>query len=201
MTFHPSSLTCDPLIQRKRHIVGIHTKTIDHVAGDLSRCPVRTYRGSFPCDRLKPLQEPLILRVMHMAIKHVYFGIPIFIHTVLAIVAHDGIMAEDHLSLIVLQFLIGLDPHKPTCVIVFVLQKPVVVSLDQIQASVEPLQQLIGFFRLSPRQIPQYNDLVILPHFSVPLRSIYSFIASTLSKPRRSIFVFSAPWKKCGSAI
>ena len=67
---------------------------------------------------------------MHVAIKHIYFRIPISVQTILPVIAHDRIVAEDDLSLIILQLLIRFDPDKTARIIILILQEPVMVPLD-----------------------------------------------------------------------
>ena len=72
-----------------------------------------------------------------MTIEHIYFRISISVQTILPVIAHDRIMAEDDLPLIILQLLIGPDPDKTAGIIVLILQEPVMVPLDQIEPSIQ----------------------------------------------------------------
>ena len=67
---------------------------------------------------------------MHVAIKHIYFRIPISVQTILPVIAHDRIVAENDLPLVILQFLVRLDPDKTAGIIILILQEPVMVPLD-----------------------------------------------------------------------
>ena len=62
---------------------------------------------------------------MHVAIKHIYFRIPISVQTILPVITHDRVVAEDDLPLIILQLLVRLDPDKTAGIIILILQEPV----------------------------------------------------------------------------
>ena len=72
-----------------------------------------------------------------MAIEHIYFRIPISVQTILPIITHDRIVAENDLPLVILQLLIRFDPDKTAGIIVLILQEPVMVPLDQIEPSIQ----------------------------------------------------------------
>ena len=65
-----------------------------------------------------------------MAIEHIYFRIPISVQTILPVITHDRVVAEDDLPLIILQLLVRLDPDKTAGIVVLILQEPVMVPLD-----------------------------------------------------------------------
>ena len=85
-----------------------------------------------------------------MAIEHIYFRIPISVQTILPVITHDRVVAEDDLPLIILQFLIRLDPDKTAGIVVLILQEPVMVPLNQIEPPVQLPKQFVSFFHLSP---------------------------------------------------
>ena len=60
-----------------------------------------------------------------MAIEHIYFRIPISVQTILPVITHDRVVAEDDLPLIILQLLIRLNPDKTAGIIILILQEPV----------------------------------------------------------------------------
>ena len=60
-----------------------------------------------------------------MAIEHIYFRVPISVQTILPVITHDRVVTEDDLPLIILQFLIRLDPDKTAGIIILILQEPV----------------------------------------------------------------------------
>ena len=60
-----------------------------------------------------------------MAIKHIYFRIPISVQTILPVITYDRIVTENNLPLVILQFLIRLDPDKTAGIIILILQEPV----------------------------------------------------------------------------
>jgi hypothetical protein len=62
---------------------------------------------------------------MHVAIKHIYFRIPISVQTILPVIAHDRIVADNDLPLVILQFFVRLDPDKTAGIIILILQEPV----------------------------------------------------------------------------
>ena len=72
-----------------------------------------------------------------MAIKHIYFRIPISVQTILPVITYDRIVAEDDLPLIILQLLIRLDPDKTAGIVVLILQESVMVPLNQIEPPVQ----------------------------------------------------------------
>ena len=72
-----------------------------------------------------------------MTIEHIYFRISISVQTILPVITHDRIMAEDDLPLIILQFLIGPDPDKTVGIIILILQEPVMVPPDQVETSIQ----------------------------------------------------------------
>ena len=63
-----------------------------------------------------------------MAIEHIYFRIPISVQTILPVITHDRVVAEDDLPLIILQLLVRLDPDKTAGIVVLILQESVMVS-------------------------------------------------------------------------
>ena len=65
-----------------------------------------------------------------MAIEHIYFRIPISVQTILPVIAHDRIVADNDLPLVILQFFVRLDPDKTAGIIILILQEPVMVPLD-----------------------------------------------------------------------
>ena len=65
-----------------------------------------------------------------MAIKHIYFRIPISVQTILPVITYDRIVAENDLPFVILQFLIRFDPDKTAGIIILILQEPVMVPLD-----------------------------------------------------------------------
>ena len=67
-----------------------------------------------------------------MAIEHIYFRIPISVQTILPVITHDRVVAEDDLPLIILQLLIRLDPDKTAGIVVLILQEPVMVPLNPV---------------------------------------------------------------------
>ena len=72
-----------------------------------------------------------------MAIEHIYFRIPISVQTILPVITHDRVVAEDDLPLIILQLLIRLDPDKTAGIVVLILQESVMVPLNQIEPPVQ----------------------------------------------------------------
>ena len=74
---------------------------------------------------------------MHMAIEHIYFRVPISVQTILPVITHDRVVAEDDLPLIILQLLIRLDPDKTAGIVVLILQESVMVPLNQIEPPVQ----------------------------------------------------------------
>ena len=62
---------------------------------------------------------------MHVTIKHIYFRIPISVQTILPVIAHDRIVADNDLPLVILQFFVRLDPDKTAGIIILILQEPV----------------------------------------------------------------------------
>ena len=60
-----------------------------------------------------------------MAIKHIYFRIPISVQTILPVITHDRVVADNDLPLVILQFFIRLDPDKTAGIIILILQEPV----------------------------------------------------------------------------
>ena len=67
-----------------------------------------------------------------MAIEHIYFRIPISVQTILPVITHDRVVAEDDLPLIILQLPIRLDPDKTAGIVVLILQEPVMVPLNPV---------------------------------------------------------------------
>ena len=74
---------------------------------------------------------------MYMAIEHIYFRVPISLQTILPIITHDRVVAEDDLPLIILQLLIRLNPDKTAGIVVLILQEPIMVPLNQIEPPVQ----------------------------------------------------------------
>ena len=115
------------------------------------------------------IDQTLVMRVVNMPVEHPCFRIPLPVQVILAVIAHDRIMAQNHFPALVMQLRIGLDPYKTACVKLTVCQKAVMIPLDQIQLPVQFLKQLIGLLRISPREVPENDHLVILPDSSIPL--------------------------------
>lgn len=63
-----------------------------------------------------------------MAIAHIYFRIPISVQTILPVITHDRVVAENDLPLIILQLLIKLNLDKTAGIVVLILQESVMVS-------------------------------------------------------------------------
>ena len=63
-----------------------------------------------------------------MAIEHIYFRIPISVQTILPVITHDRVVAENDLPLIILQLLIKLNLDKTAGIVVLILQESVMVS-------------------------------------------------------------------------
>ena len=105
---------------------------------------------------------------MDMSVEHISPGIPLFVQLILSVVKHNGIMAEDHLSVIIMKLLIRFDPLKTAPVHVSFQDHMIMISLDQIQLSVKVSQQFISLCFVSPGQISDDHHFVILSDFSVP---------------------------------
>ena len=121
-----------PLIQRKRDLVGIHAEAIDQITGDTPFLLIRIVQDGAAGDFLELLYQPLIVGIMHMAVEHIGSWVSLFIQPILPVITQDRIMAQDKLAPVVTQFLIGLNPFKTAGIVFFILQKRIVVSLNQI---------------------------------------------------------------------
>ena len=87
-------------------------------------------RDRSPGYLLKLFYEPLILRIMDMAVEHICPGIPVFIQAVLPVITYDWVMAQYHLSPIVVHLFIGLYPRKTSHIHSGFGHKTVMVALD-----------------------------------------------------------------------
>ena len=105
---------------------------------------------------------------MHVTVEHPYVGIPLFIHPVLAVIAEDGIMAEDYFAAVVPQFSVGTDPLEAGRVEILCLPEPVVVSGDQAQDSVQAREHLVGFGGTSPGKVSQDHHLIPGSYLLIP---------------------------------
>ena len=88
-------------------------------------------RVSAACGIYKFIDEQLIVRIMHMSVKHITFRFSLVIKAVLPIVTEDGIMAQYNLPLIVMHFRIRLNPAKARRVKFAVADHMIVVSFDE----------------------------------------------------------------------
>ena len=96
-------------------------------------------------DSRKVPHQPLIICVMHMSVKHKGPGTSILFPVKLSVIAEDRIMRQDHLPFPVMDLGIRPDPFEPAPVKVLILQEPLVmISLDQVQLSLQLLCDLIG---------------------------------------------------------
>ena len=122
----------DPLIECQRRIIREHTETIDHVARNrLWFVHISRFYECLPRAVYKFIDEQLIVRIMHMSVKHITFRFSLVIKAVLPIVTEDGIMAQYNLPLIVMHFRIRLDPAKARRVKFAVADHVIVVSFDE----------------------------------------------------------------------
>ncbi len=133
----PRPVTGNPLVERERRVIRVHTETIYHVAWNCADAAILHLAHSILCDVGELLQQTLVHRVVHMPVQHIHQRIPFGIHAVLPVIAHDGIVAEHHLPLAVMQLLVRLDLHKPVGVVFLVFQETVVISLDEEQPTVQ----------------------------------------------------------------
>ena len=85
---------------------------------------------------------------MHMSIQHVCLRFPLRIPTVLSVVAHDRIMAENHLAIVIIDFSIMRNPFKTRWIKLFVRNKMIMISDDQILLSIQPFENGICNFSL-----------------------------------------------------
>ena len=99
---------------------------------------------------------------MHMSVKHVNFGISVFIELVLAVITQNRIVAQDDFTPAVVSFLIGSDPDKTARVILFIRKEPVMVAFNQVQPSVAGVLCCEGMFgALMPRPWNQSTSSVV----------------------------------------
>ncbi len=74
---------------------------------------------------------------MHMSIQHVCLRFPLRIPAVLSVVAHDRIMAQDYLAVVIIDFPVMRDPFKMRWIKLFVRNKMIMISDDQILLSIQ----------------------------------------------------------------
>ena len=89
------------------------------------------------------------MRIVHMAIEHIYLRIVMLIQAILTVIAHHRIVAQNHLSFVIVPLLIRLNPLKTGRIKIPVIQKPIVISRNQIQLSVQLRQKLVGLRAVS----------------------------------------------------
>ena len=150
----------DPLVKCQRRVIGIHAEAVDHPAGEVVLGAVRAPAHLLSRQRLSLLHKALVPGVVDMAVEHICARLAIFRPQVLAVVAQDRIVAEDHFALVVVQLRIGADPLEAGGVVAFLVAELVVVPLDQAQDAVELFQYPVRFVGL-----PQGKG-VTAPHYS-----------------------------------
>ena len=118
----PSLVTLHPLFQRERRIIWMHTEAVDHLARYrlcfflMSTLP---HRCSSLCT--EPVYQLLICRFMDMSVQHISQRRSIRPTSELAVIAENRIVHQHDFTLIVMDFRIVLDPHKPWSVKILVL--------------------------------------------------------------------------------
>ncbi len=132
MFLPPFRVADNPFVQCQRLIIGIHAKTVNHIAGNrfFIALPIRFDGGSGYL--LKLFYESLISSVMDMSVKHIGSGIPVFIQPVLSIVTHDGVMTQHNLALVIVHLRIWLYPHETSHIHSSLGYKMVMVTLNQV---------------------------------------------------------------------
>ena len=83
-----------------------------------------------------------------MSIQHVCLRFSLRIPAVLPVVAHNRIMAQNHLAVVIIDFPIMCDPFKMRWIKLFVRNKMIMISDDQILLSIQPFENGICNFSL-----------------------------------------------------
>ena len=167
----PFSVIFDPFIKRQRSVIAEHAETVDHVARDMLFVFSAIGQDRFPGDIDEFVDELFVVGVMDMAVEHKPFWISFWILSVLSVVAHHRIMAENNDTLVVIQLSIVFDPAKQASIESFVVKKiMIMVSYDQELFPVQSFQKLVCSFPFHEPEIPQDHNLIVLTDLSVPLR-------------------------------
>ena len=143
--YKPLNLQCfsslllqfNPLIQSKRLIIRILTETVNHITRDALFLTTGIHSDRISGHLLKLFQKSLILRVMHMTIKHIGLWLSLLIQTILPVITHNRVMAQHYLPPVIRQLLVWLNPLETARIHILVREKTIMIPLNQIQPSVQ----------------------------------------------------------------
>ena len=83
-----------------------------------------------------------------MPVQHIRLRFSLRIPAVLPVVAHNRIVAENHLSIVIIDFPIMRNPFKTRWIKLFIRNKMIMISDDQILLSIQPFENGICNFSL-----------------------------------------------------